>query len=44
MGGDLGPAEVVAAVKLSLADDDMDPITLIGDQSVLEPLLAAAGL
>jgi glycerol-3-phosphate acyltransferase PlsX len=44
MGGDLGPAEVVAAVKLVLADEAMDPITLVGDESLLAPLLAAAGL
>ena len=44
MGGDLGPSEVVEAVKLALADDAINPIMLIGDQAVLEPLLAAAGL
>ncbi len=44
MGGDLGPAEVVAAVQLVLADEAMDPITLVGDQALLEPLLASAGL
>ncbi|MDQ5979993.1 MAG: phosphate acyltransferase [Verrucomicrobiota bacterium] len=44
MGGDLGPSEVVAAVQLVLADETMDPITLVGDQAVLEPLLGAAGL
>ena len=44
MGGDLGPSEVVEAVKLALADTAIDPITLIGDQAVLEPLVAAAGL
>ena len=44
MGGDLGPAEVVAAVKLALADAAIDPITLVGDEAVLRPLLAAAGL
>lgn len=44
MGGDLGPSEVVAAVKLALADDDLDPITLVGDQTVLASLLAEAGL
>ena len=44
MGGDLGPSEVVAAVKLALADDDLDPITLVGDQTLLESLLAEAGL
>jgi len=44
MGGDLGPSEVVAAVQLALADEAIDPITLVGDRAVLEPLLAAAGL
>ncbi|AOS45410.1 Phosphate acyltransferase [Lacunisphaera limnophila] len=44
MGGDLGPAEVVAAVQLVLADAAMDPVTLVGDEAVLRPLLAAAGL
>ncbi len=43
MGGDLGPAEVVAAVKLALAEE-IDPIVLVGNQAVLEPLLAQAGL
>jgi glycerol-3-phosphate acyltransferase PlsX len=44
MGGDLGPAEVVEAVKLALADADTDPVTLVGDEAVLRPLLASAGL
>ncbi|HVZ65296.1 MAG TPA: phosphate acyltransferase PlsX [Lacunisphaera sp.] len=45
MGGDLGPAEVVEAVKLTLASgEDIDPIVLVGDQAVLEPLLMSAGL
>lgn len=44
MGGDLGPAEVVEAVKLVLTDDSIDPITLVGDESALRPALAAAGL
>ena len=44
MGGDLGPAEVVEAVKLALADEAIDPITLVGDEAVLRPLLATAGL
>lgn len=44
MGGDLGPSEVVAAVKIVLGDDAMDPVTLVGDETVLRPLLAAAGL
>jgi glycerol-3-phosphate acyltransferase PlsX len=45
MGGDLGPAEVVAAVKLALQrHPHLDPITLVGDQTVLDPLIAHAGL
>jgi glycerol-3-phosphate acyltransferase PlsX len=43
MGGDLGPSEVVAAVKLILAESS-DPIVLVGDQAALSPLLAQAGL
>ncbi len=45
MGGDLGPAEVVAAVKLALHQySALNPITLVGDEHVLKPLLAHAGL
>jgi glycerol-3-phosphate acyltransferase PlsX len=45
MGGDLGPAEVVAGVKLAQKrDSQLDPITLVGDQALLEPLLQQAGL
>ncbi len=44
MGGDLGPAEVVAAVRLALNQASLNPITLVGDQDVLAPLLAQAGL
>ncbi|HVU32107.1 MAG TPA: phosphate acyltransferase PlsX [Opitutaceae bacterium] len=45
MGGDLGPAEVVAAVKLALSQyATLNPITLVGDQAVLDPLLREAGL
>ncbi len=43
MGGDLGPAEVVAAVKLALAED-IDPIVLVGNQAELDPLLKQEGL
>ena len=43
MGGDLGPSEVIEAVKLALAED-ISPIVLVGDQAVLEPLLMQAGL
>ncbi len=44
MGGDLGPSEVVAAVQLALADGAINPITLVGDQAILTPLVEAAGL
>src|SRR5688572_2873738 len=44
MGGDLGPAEVVAAVKLALHSTSVNAITLVGDQTVLGPLVADAGL
>jgi glycerol-3-phosphate acyltransferase PlsX len=41
MGGDLGPAEVVEAVKLALRQyPNINPITLVGDEAVLRPLLA----
>lgn len=43
MGGDLGPAEVVAAVKLALGRHPaLNPITLVGDKAVLDPLLRQA--
>jgi len=45
MGGDLGPAEVVAAVKLALhRHHRLNPIILVGDERLLNPLLAHAGL
>jgi glycerol-3-phosphate acyltransferase PlsX len=45
MGGDLGPSEVVAAVKLALHQyAGLNPITLVGDEAVLKPLLILAGL
>jgi phosphate acyltransferase len=40
----LGPAEVVAAVKLALNQASLNPITLVGDQHVLATLVAQAGL
>jgi glycerol-3-phosphate acyltransferase PlsX len=43
MGGDLGPAEVVAAVKIALSENE-DPIVLVGNQAELEPLLKQEGL
>ena len=45
MGGDLGPAEVVAAVKLALHQyPALNPITLVGHEAELNPLIAHAGL
>ncbi|HEY1791896.1 MAG TPA: phosphate acyltransferase PlsX [Opitutaceae bacterium] len=45
MGGDLGPSEVVAAVKLALAQSaHLNPITLVGDEAVLKPLIHHYGL
>ena len=45
MGGDLGPSEVVAAVKLALQQySALNAITLVGDEAVLKPLVAHAGL
>lgn len=45
MGGDLGPAEVVAAVSLALADPRLaNELTLVGKPDILEPLLRDAGL
>ncbi len=45
MGGDLGPAEIVAAVKLALNQyPSLNPILLVGDQAVLTPLVRDAGL
>jgi glycerol-3-phosphate acyltransferase PlsX len=45
MGGDLGPAEFVAGVKLALHEyPHLNPITLVGDEAILNPLLAEAGL
>jgi glycerol-3-phosphate acyltransferase PlsX len=45
MGGDLGPAEVVAAVRLAIKQyHALNPVTLVGDETVLKPLLKQAGL
>jgi phosphate acyltransferase len=45
MGSDLGPSEVVEAVKLALAEfPELNPITLVGDQMILRPLLSSTGL
>ena len=37
MGGDLGPAEVVEAVKLVLTDEGMGPITLAAQYGKRDP-------
>lgn len=43
MGGDMGPAEVVAALQLALKEfPELCPVTLVGDESVLTPLLQQA--
>lgn len=45
MGSDLGPPEIVEAVKLVLREfPEVNPITLVGDEAVLRPLVAKAGL
>jgi glycerol-3-phosphate acyltransferase PlsX len=45
MGGDLGPAEVVAAVELAFKEvADLCPIILVGDEATLKPLLVQVGL
>lgn len=45
MGGDLGPAEVVAAVALALGDSTFGgKLTLVGRADELSPLLRNAGL
>lgn len=45
MGSDLGPPEIVAAAKLALGEfRDLSPITLVGNEAILKPLVAEAGL
>jgi phosphate acyltransferase len=45
MGGDLGPEEVVGAVKLALNQHaSLNAIILVGDEAILNPLLKEAGL
>lgn len=45
MGGDLGPIEVIEAVKLALQDyPDIEEIVLVGAEDVLTPLLRQTGL
>jgi glycerol-3-phosphate acyltransferase PlsX len=43
MGGDLGPVEVVEAVRLAFHEvPSLHPVTLVGDEAVLRPLLKRA--
>lgn len=45
MGSDLGPPEMIAAVRLALEGDGaVENVVVVGDESVLKPLLAGAGL
>lgn len=45
MGGDLGPAEIVAAVRIALDDSRLaSDLTLVGQPALLEPLLQQHGL
>jgi glycerol-3-phosphate acyltransferase PlsX len=45
MGGDLGPVEVVEAVRLAFREfPQLNPVTLVGDEAVLRPLLKRARL
>ena len=45
MGSDLGPPEVVEAVKLAFKEfPEINPVTLVGDEKVLRPLVDKAGL
>jgi glycerol-3-phosphate acyltransferase PlsX len=45
MGGDLGSAEVVAALRLALDEfPDLCPVTILGEQAELTPLLEQAKL
>ncbi|MDR1788980.1 MAG: phosphate acyltransferase PlsX [Opitutaceae bacterium] len=42
MGGDLGPAEVIAGLHLALRENAaLNPVTLVGDRAVLDPIVAA---
>ena len=45
MGSDLGPSEVVEAVRLAFREfPDVHPVTLVGNEAVLKPLVESAGL
>lgn len=45
MGGDMGPAEIVAAIALALHDiPALKGICLVGDEAILRPMVKDAGL
>jgi len=45
MGGDLGPTEVVEALRLALREfPKLAPVILVGDRAILTPLLISSGL
>ncbi|GAB5562107.1 MAG: phosphate acyltransferase PlsX [Synoicihabitans sp.] len=45
MGGDMGPEEAVAALKLALTEfSDLCPVSIVGDEAILAPMLEQAGL
>lgn len=45
MGSDLGPPEIVEAVKLAFSEfPEVNPVTLVGDEATLRSLVAKAGL
>lgn len=45
MGGDMGPGEVVEALKLALREfTDLCPVTIVGNEEELSPLLKQANL
>ncbi len=45
MGGDMGPEEAVAALKLAVVEfPDLCPVSIVGDEAILGPLLKQAGL
>lgn len=44
MGGDRGPAEIVAGVEMFLGEDDSTELVLVGRPEVLEEALSARGL
>jgi glycerol-3-phosphate acyltransferase PlsX len=45
MGSDLGPSEVIAAVRLALEGAGaVDNVVVVGDRAIVEPLLSTAGL